>query len=60
MVFSPWYAICSLPMNIKHDIKKNIMSGSQERIEVFENKDKKKYRKKYKKRVRFREIKGID
>ena len=35
------------------------MAGDQERNEVFENKDKKKYRKRYKKRVKFREIKGI-
>lgn len=35
------------------------MSGDEERIEVFENKDKKKYKKKYKKRVKFREIKGL-
>lgn len=35
------------------------MAGGYERLEVFENKDKKKYRKRYKKRVKFREIKGI-
>ncbi len=35
------------------------MPGDEERIEVFENKDKKKYKNKYKKRVRFREIKGL-
>ena len=46
-------------MNINHDIQENIMPGDEERIEVFENEDKKKYKKKYKKRVRFREIKGL-
>ena len=46
-------------INISHDVQENIMPGDQERIEVFENKDKKKYRKRYKKRVKFREIKGV-
>ncbi len=35
------------------------MGYSDEKLEVFEAKDKKKYRKRYKKRVKFREIKGI-
>lgn len=35
------------------------MSSYDVRQEVFENKDKRKYRKKYKKRVKFREIKGV-
>ena len=36
------------------------MSSEEEKIEYFEDKDKKKYKKKYKKRVKYRKIKGID
>lgn len=36
------------------------MGNENERNEVFEAKDKKKYKKKYKKRVEFREINGIN
>ncbi len=46
-------------INISHDTQDDIMGGNEERNEVFENKDKKKYRKRYKKRVKFREIKGV-
>jgi hypothetical protein len=35
------------------------MGNLEERREYFESKKKKKYRNKYKKRVKFREIKGI-
>jgi hypothetical protein len=36
-----------------------MMADEFARQEYFESKDKRKYRKKYKKRVRFREIKGV-
>jgi hypothetical protein len=35
------------------------MAGDEEKSDYFEHLDKKKYKGKYKKRVKFREIKGV-
>jgi hypothetical protein len=36
------------------------MGGDGERTEIFESKDKRKYRNRYKKRVALRRVKGLD